>query len=59
MIVNLVLNAMEAMLGTPTQRRMLTIRSRRADDTFAEVSVTDSGGGIAPDLRAIASSNPS
>ncbi len=50
-IVNLALNAMEAMQNTPTQRRVLTVRSRRADDRHAEVSVTDTGGGIAPELR--------
>ena len=50
-IVNLVLNAIEALQNTPSGRRMLTIRTRRADDKFAEVSVTDSGGGIAPELR--------
>ena len=50
-IVNLALNAIEAMQSTPTERRVLTIRSRRADDKFAEISVTDSGGGIAPELR--------
>ncbi len=50
-IVNLVLNAIEALQSTPSGRRMLTIRTRRADDKFAEVSVTDSGGGIAAELR--------
>ena len=50
-IVNLVLNAIEAMQSAPTERRLLSIRTRRADDKFAEVSVTDSGGGIAEDLR--------
>ena len=51
-IVNLALNAIEAMQHTPTDRRALTIRTRRADDKSAEVSVTDSGGGIAEELRA-------
>ena len=51
MIVNLALNAIEAMQNTPTERRVLTIRTRRADDKFAEVSVSDSGGGIAEELR--------
>ena len=51
-IVNLVLNAIEAMQHTPTEKRALTIRTRRADDKSAEVSVTDSGGGIADELRA-------
>ena len=49
--MNLALNAMEAMQNTPTQRRVLMVRSRRADGMFAEVSVTDSGGGIPDELR--------
>jgi C4-dicarboxylate-specific signal transduction histidine kinase len=51
-ILNLALNAMEAMQNTPAQRRVLTVRSRRADDSFAEVSVSDSGGGIPDELHA-------
>ena len=51
-IVNLALNAIEAMQKTPTDRRVLAIRTRRADDKFAEVSVSDSGEGIAEELRA-------
>ncbi len=50
-IVNLILNAIEALQNTPSGRRMVTIRTRRADDKFAEVSVTDSGGGVAEELR--------
>ena len=50
-IVNLALNAIEAMQNMTSASKVLTIRSRRVDDKFAEVSVTDSGGGIAPDLR--------
>jgi signal transduction histidine kinase len=50
-IVNLALNAIESMQHTPAERRALTIRCRRAGDKFAEVSVTDSGPGIAEELR--------
>ena len=50
-IVNLVLNAIEAMQNTPIQGRVLTVRSQPADERFAEVSVTDSGEGIAEGLR--------
>jgi signal transduction histidine kinase len=46
-ILNLALNAMEAMNDLPTDKRLLTIKSRRANDREAEVSVTDSGAGIA------------
>ena len=49
-ILNLALNAMESMHDKPAARKILTIRSRRADDKLAEVSVTDSGTGIAEDL---------
>jgi signal transduction histidine kinase len=46
-ILNLALNAMEAMNNLPTDKRLLTIRSRRANDREVEVSVTDSGAGVA------------
>ena len=45
-IVNLVLNAMEAMCDQRGGARQILIRSRRADDRCAEVSVVDSGPGI-------------
>ena len=46
-ILNLALNGMEAMQDLPADKRFLTIRSQRANDRQAEVSVADSGGGIA------------
>lgn len=48
-ILNLALNAMDAMHDQPPDRRSLSIRSRRANHRDAEVSVTDSGVGIAQD----------
>jgi signal transduction histidine kinase len=45
-IVNLALNAIEAMQGTPTEGRVLTVRSRRRDDATVEVSLRDTGPGI-------------
>jgi two-component system, LuxR family, sensor kinase FixL len=45
-ILNLMLNGMEAMRDQPEAKRQLTIRSRRANDKDAEVSVVDSGVGI-------------
>lgn len=45
-ILNLALNAIEAMHGQPAGKRQLLIRSRRDGDKQAEVSVTDSGAGI-------------
>ena len=48
-ILNLALNAMEAMHDQPADKRQMVIRSRRIDDKQAEVSVSDSGAGIDPD----------
>ncbi len=45
-ILNLVLNAMDAMRDRPTDKRVLTMRSRRENSREAEVSVIDSGAGI-------------
>ncbi len=49
-IVNLALNAMEAMHDQPEARRQLVIRSRRANRKEAEVSVADTGAGIPSEL---------
>jgi signal transduction histidine kinase len=46
-ILNLVLNAVDAMRDQPADKRVLTIQSRRANSKEAEVSVIDSGLGIA------------
>jgi C4-dicarboxylate-specific signal transduction histidine kinase len=45
-ILNLVLNALDAMRDQPVEKSVLTIRSRRVNEREAEVSVTDSGHGI-------------
>jgi signal transduction histidine kinase len=45
-IVNLALNAMEAMHDQPAGRRQLTLCSRRTNNAHAEVSVADTGPGI-------------
>jgi signal transduction histidine kinase len=49
-VLNLALNAIEAMHDQPAAKRHLVIRSRRIDDKQVEVSVSDSGAGIAPDM---------
>jgi signal transduction histidine kinase len=49
-IVNLALNAMDAMTNQPEAQRQLVIRSRRANRKEAEVSVADSGVGIPSEL---------
>lgn len=45
--INLIVNAIQAMAGTPTGQRELTITTRSTDDGVA-VEVTDTGPGFAP-----------
>ncbi|MDX1697738.1 MAG: ATP-binding protein, partial [Thiohalobacterales bacterium] len=47
-VKNVVNNAIEAMAGTDTGTRMLTIASRQADSERIEVSVHDTGPGLDP-----------
>jgi signal transduction histidine kinase len=44
-ILNLVMNAIEAMRDTPSERRVISIRTARVNE-FAELSVSDRGPGI-------------
>ncbi|MEW9897315.1 PAS domain S-box protein [Chitinivorax sp. PXF-14] len=50
-LVNLVRNAIEAMLETPLNDRTLVVRVRRISREQLEVAVIDRGHGIAPDKR--------
>jgi PAS domain S-box-containing protein len=47
-LMNLILNSLEAMADMPEMQRRLSLRTRNNGETV-EVSVTDSGSGIAPD----------
>lgn len=47
-LLNLLLNAMDAMAETPIQRRRVTLRTRRSASNGVEVSVTDTGSGVDP-----------
>jgi signal transduction histidine kinase len=47
-IINLVVNAIDAMADTPDDRRKISIRTSRADN-FAELSISDCGSGIPED----------
>ena len=47
-IINLVVNAIDAMKDTPTKDRIISIRTSRAEK-FAELSVSDRGPGIPED----------
>jgi PAS domain S-box-containing protein len=49
-IVNLLRNAIEAMIGTASRERRLWIKITRQEDRIA-VSVRDNGPGVAPELR--------
>jgi signal transduction histidine kinase len=49
-LLNLLLNAMDAMAGKPAGERHLHVRSRLVDH-HVEVAVADSGTGITPQLR--------
>ena len=48
-ILNLIVNGMEAMPDAPGGRRNIIGRTARTDDGFAEISISDSGPGISPD----------
>jgi PAS domain S-box-containing protein len=48
-LLNLVMNACDAMLGAATDTRQLTIRTGLSEDGSVRVSVIDSGPGIPPD----------
>jgi two-component system sensor kinase FixL len=48
-LMNLLLNGMEAMAGTPQAERHLSVRTATNGDQRVEISVTDSGQGIRPE----------
>ena len=45
-LLNLIKNGIEAMHGTPIERRKLSIQARQLDDRLVEVSISDQGHGI-------------
>ena len=48
-LLNLIINAMDAMSNTPPEKRKLVIRTfKPSGDARVEVAVSDSGSGIAP-----------
>lgn len=49
-ILNLVMNGIDAAGGAPSPHRSVLVRSRRRDDGSVEVSVHDTGGGIDPEI---------
>jgi signal transduction histidine kinase len=51
-VMNLVMNALDAMDGNPPGRQIITVRTRENPDGWIEVSVIDSGHGVAPEAVA-------
>jgi signal transduction histidine kinase len=52
LILNLVLNAAEAMSHQSVANRRVDIETRKRDDGFCEMAVSDLGPGLAPELKA-------
>lgn len=50
-ILNLLKNAIEAMASTPGDHRQLRIGTRIERNSFVHLSITDTGGGVAPQDR--------
>jgi two-component system, LuxR family, sensor kinase FixL len=48
-LLNVILNGLDAMAATPDGRRQITIRTARGAEGGMEVSITDAGHGIPPD----------
>jgi PAS domain S-box-containing protein len=48
-LLNLILNGMDAMAGQPQERRRISVRTRLGADGWVEMAVIDSGHGIEPD----------
>jgi signal transduction histidine kinase len=52
-VMNLVLNALEAMAESATHRRRIEIATGRSDDGQVQVTVADTGPGIRPEHLAL------
>jgi signal transduction histidine kinase len=48
-VLNLIVNAIDALANKPAGHRWITGRLRQNDETFAEISISDSGPGIPSD----------
>src|SRR5690606_18153160 len=52
LILNLLLNAADAMSHQAVADRRVDIETRKRDDGFCEMAVSDRGPGLAPELKA-------
>jgi C4-dicarboxylate-specific signal transduction histidine kinase len=50
-LLNLIMNAMDAMISTPAARRLVTIATRATPPGSIEVRIKDRGTGIGPEQR--------
>jgi PAS domain S-box-containing protein len=50
-LINLIVNGMDAMGKIPISARLLTVRSRRHDAHSVEITVSDRGPGLSPEIR--------
>ncbi len=48
-VLNLMINGMEAMADAPPGQRKLVVRTAQVDEAFAEISISDRGPGISAD----------
>jgi signal transduction histidine kinase len=51
-VLNLLVNALDAMADTPPEQRALVVQTECREDAFVQVAVLDSGTGIAPEYEA-------
>jgi signal transduction histidine kinase len=51
-ILNLILNATDAMSHLAPSERRITIATRKRDDGFRELAISDRGPGLSPEMRA-------
>ncbi|MCX6926401.1 MAG: ATP-binding protein [Verrucomicrobia bacterium] len=51
-LLNLIINGMDAMADQPHERRQISVRTRIGTDGWVELAVIDSGHGIKPDKLA-------
>ena len=51
-ILNLILNATDAMSHLPPSERRIAIATRQRDDGFRELAISDRGPGVPPEMRA-------
>jgi C4-dicarboxylate-specific signal transduction histidine kinase len=51
-VLNLILNAAEAMADLAPSERRITVSTRLRDDGFRELSISDRGPGLSPEMKA-------